>query len=150
MLMKLINKTGKIFLSYSKRFNFLKLLIGMVVNQLDLPIVENLLGKIRGLLHNPRYFPTLILWIERSFELELPLPKPLVEILNNTLRNISERNQREHFIDPSVEGILEKCLQMIKKKKLQSVSVIEEASGYPDAGDYHFINVDEPHFRAGY
>lgn len=123
----------------------------MVVDQLDLPIVENLLGKIRGLLNNPRYFPTLILWIERSMELELPLPKPLIEILNNTLRNISERNQREHFIDPSVDGILEKCLQLIKKKKLQSMPASEDASRwYADSPNYNYINAEEPHFRSDY
>ena len=122
----------------------------MVVNQLDLPIVENLLGKIRGLLNNPRYFPTLILWIERSLELDLPLPKPLIEILSNTLRNIFERNQREHFIDPNVEGILDKSLHLIKKKKLQSATAMEEVSDYEDAGDYNFVNPDDPPYRTGY
>lgn len=117
----------------------------MVVDQLDLAIIENLLGKIRGLLNNPRYLPTLLLWIERTLDLELQLPKPLIEILCNTLRYISEQNQRESFIDSSVVTILQKTLRVMQKKKTYSMVEEEEQSDYDNAGDYRFMSVDEPH-----
>ena len=90
-----------------------------MTDQLDIPIVESLLWRGRDLLQNPEYIPILLEWIQGALELELP--GPLVELLNEDLQGIFEENAGG--LDSRGRNILEKCFSAIKRKQAVNVSL---------------------------
>ncbi len=92
---------------------------GVVINQLEQPVVESFLWRIRDLLQNPEYSPLLLLWVQGALELELP--GPLFELLNGDLQIFLEEKRRE--LDPRGLNALENCFSTIKKKQAANLSL---------------------------
>ena len=95
--------------------------LGIVVEQLEPALVESFLWKIRDLLQNRLYFPTLLRWIECILDQKLQVPGPLLEIINEELQALSKES--EVFLDSRSSNRLAKCLTILAKRKSHEVTL---------------------------